>query len=255
LSILDSDGDHKVLEKGLTDTMKIHSVSHQGVGREANEDCYIVRQFDHGSVLLAVADGMGGHAAGERASQIATAILDGFDPDSAAIEEHLAELVQAAKSKVSKISAEDPALEGMGTTLTVAFVKDGLVHWIHVGDSRFYLFREGMLAQVTEDHSVPGLLLREGEITKEEARVHPLRNMIYSFIGREDLEADMGSFEVSQNDLILLSTDGLHDTLPEQMMESILRSPARLKDKLDNLSQAAINAGSRDDITVVAVET
>jgi protein phosphatase len=234
--------------------MKTYSISQKGPERAINEDHFLVKHFHNGAVILAVADGMGGHAAGERASQIAVGALDGLDPESQTMEIHLLELVQTARHNVCTTSAEEEGVRGMGTTLTIAFVRDGILHWIHVGDSRLYLYREGALVQVTEDHTVSGLLLRGGEITEEEAKTHPLRNTLISCIGRDDFEADMGVFEVAGHDVLILSTDGLHDTLSEERMEFILGSKTELKDQLSGLVHAALSAGAGDDITVVAVE-
>lgn len=234
--------------------MKAHFFSNQGPARNRNEDRFVVKEFKNGAVLLAVADGMGGQAGGEKASQIAAASLEGFDESSEEIENHLIEIVHAAKHKVREASAEDASLEGMGTTLTVAFIRDGMVYWIHVGDSRFYLFREGILVQVTEDHNFPGLLLRAGEISEEEARIHPLRNMLFSCIGCGDFEVDMGSFDILPGDVLMLSTDGVHDSITESDMQAVLASKTDLSERLQSLVHKALSAGGRDDATVVAYE-
>jgi protein phosphatase len=234
--------------------MKAYSATHKGLVREDNEDRAIVRQFGNGAVLLAVADGMGGRAAGERAAQIVADSLDAFDPDTESVEGHLGQLIQAAKQRIAEESDQHPAHRGMGTTLTAAFIRSGAVHWIHIGDSRLYLFREGVLVRVTEDHTIPGLLLREGEIDEEAARVHPLRNILLNCIGCGDFNADTGMFELKEGDLLVLSTDGLHGMAPEEEIASLLRSTIDLKDKLDALILAALNAGGRDNVTVVALE-
>lgn len=236
-------------------TMTIGYATRKGLAREENEDRFLAKKFENGAALLAVADGMGGQAAGERASQMVVSIFDGLNPDAPEMEAHLVELVRTARRKICEASAEDESLKGMGTTLTLAFVKDSVAQWIHVGDSRLYLFREEMLIQVTEDQNVAGLLLRAGEITPEEARVHQLRNMLFSHLGREDFELDMGSLNLSPGDVLVLSTDGLHDSLTESQVEAILYSNADLQDRVRSLVQAALEAGARDDATVVVVET
>jgi protein phosphatase len=148
----------------------------------------------------------------------------------------------------------DPALWGMGTTMTLTFVSDGVVYWAHVGDSRLYLFSGGDIDQITEDDTIPGLLLGDGEITKEEARVHPNRNFLFEFIGCGEFEVHTGSFDVQKGDLLLLSTDGLHDEVPEETIVSVLRSNGNLEEKLEALVSAALDAGSTDNITVVGAE-
>ncbi|MCK8604211.1 PP2C family protein-serine/threonine phosphatase [Desulfoferrobacter suflitae] len=234
--------------------LNAYSLTHRGMVRKTNEDRSLIQKFAGGDVLLAVADGMGGHAAGERAAQIAVESLNLIRPESPDIEDQLVERLLAARRMILDITAKDPALQGMGTTLTVALVGNGTVHWTHVGDSRLYLFRENELVQVTDDHTFPGHLVKEGEISREEARAHPLRSMLLSCIGCEQFEMDTGTFDIAAGDLLLLSTDGLHDGVPEQHIISILRSNTGLKQKLDALMDAALAAGGRDNITVVAAE-
>jgi protein phosphatase len=131
---------------------------------------------------------------------------------------------------------------------------NGTVTWAHVGDSRLYVFREEKLTRVTEDDTIPGLLLAEGDITQEEARVHPLKNVLFDCLGRGDFEATAGKFEIQEDDLLLLSTDGLHDEVSEKKMISILLLDKDLQGKLEDLVSAALDAGGRDNITVVGAE-
>ena len=234
--------------------MKTFSVTHQGRVREKNEDMHFVKKFHDGSVLLGVFDGLGGQAAGEKASESARESMEEFDPYSQSMERHLVELMQIANRSILDMVDEIPDLRGMGTTMTIAYAGNGSVTWAHVGDSRLYVFREGQLTRITEDDTIPGLLLAEGEITKEEARVHPLKNALFECIGRGDFEATAGSFELEENDLLLLSTDGLHDEVSEKEMISTLLSKEDLEERLEALVSAALEAGGRDNITVVGAE-
>ena len=234
--------------------MKVHFITQPGFAREHNEDRLLVRDFGNGTILAAVSDGMGGHAAGELAAQLVVEALNDFDPGLVSIEPHLVDLVHSARRKMLKALASNTALEGMGATLSAAFLKDSLAHWIHVGDSRLYLQRHGMLIQITEDHTLPGFLLAEGELTKEEARTHQLRHVLLNCIGSEPFHASTGTLEVMERDLLLLSTDGLHDMLPEEEMESILSAKADLAERLGELCRVALAAGGNDDMTVVGIE-
>lgn len=117
-------------------------------------------------MLLAIADGMGGHAAGEVASEIVIDVFKDLDPHVKAMKSHLAKLLQKASLRVQKRAFEDSSLEGMGTTLSVVLVRNEKAYWIHVGDTRIYLFRDSRLSQITEDHTMPQFLVKEGEITK-----------------------------------------------------------------------------------------
>ncbi len=215
---------------------------------------HFVKVFDDGSALLGVFDGLGGQAAGEKASERAKESMEAFDPYRQSMERHLVELMQIANRNILDMVDEIPDLRGMGTTMTIAYAGDGGVTWAHVGDSRLYVFRDGQLMRITEDDTIPGLLLAEGEITKEEARVHPLKNALFECIGRGDFEATAGSFKLEKEDLLLLSTDGLHDEVSEKEMISILLLEKDLKEKLESLVSAALEAGGRDNVTVVGAE-
>jgi protein phosphatase len=234
--------------------MKTFSITDQGRVRDTNEDVSFVKEFDDGSALLGVFDGLGGQAAGDMASERARESLEEFNPHSHSLERHLVELMQVANRSILDLVDEAPKLQGMGTTMTVAYVGNGTVTWAHVGDSRLYVFREGKLKRVTEDDTIPGLLLAEGEITQEEARVHPLKTVLFDCIGRGDFEANAGKFEIQEDDLLLLSTDGLHDEIPEKEMISILLLDKDLQGKLEALVSAALDAGGSDNITVVGAE-
>jgi serine/threonine protein phosphatase PrpC len=234
--------------------MKTFSMTHQGRVRDKNEDMCFVKEFEDGTVLVGVFDGLGGQAGGDKASERARDSLAEFNPDSQSLERHLVELMQIADRGILDMVDQVPDLNGMGTTMTVAHVGDGNVTWAHVGDTRLYLFREGKLQRITEDDTIPGLLLAEGEIDQEEARVHPLKNVLFDCLGRGDFEAHAGRFEVQEKDILLLSTDGLHDELPEEEMLSILLLNKDLQATLEALVSAALEAGGTDNITVVGVE-
>ena len=234
--------------------MNIYCVTRQGKKRPNNEDQLLYKQYNNDTVLLAIADGMGGHAAGEVASEIAIDVINDLDPNVETMELHLAELMQKASLRVQKRAFEDSTLEGMGTTLSVVLVRNKNAYWIHVGDTRIYLFRDGLLSQITEDHTVPQLLVKEGEISKEEARLHPLHHVLLNCVGPDEYEADQGSFLVAGKDLLLLSTDGLHDALSDADMEFILGRNTDLKERVNDLVSAALLAGGKDDITVITME-
>lgn len=234
--------------------MKIFSATHRGFVRKTNEDRLLVKEYVGSAALLAVADGLGGHKGGEYAAQMAISALENLDTHSPDIERDLVQLVRTANRNISEASARNPTLKKMGTTLTAALVRDGAAHWVHVGDSRLYLFREEILLQITEDHTPLGILVRGGEITKEEARRHPLHNLLRSCLGREEYEVDSGALELRTADLLLFTTDGLHDSIPEEEIVSLLKVDTSLETRVDALVEAALTAGGRDNITVVAVE-
>jgi protein phosphatase len=234
--------------------MKIFSKTHRGFRRDANQDRFLVKEFSNDCVLLAVADGAGGEAKGERAAEISKGSLANFDRDSEAIEAQFVKLMRAADQEIVEIVEEEPDLKGMGSTMTAAFVREGVVSWSHVGDSRLYLFRGDELTQITEDDTMAGFLLEEGEITKEEARNHPGRNFLFEFIGCGQLEPGSGNFALQEHDVLLLTTDGLHDKITEEVIVSILRSETDLGEKLETLVSTALELSGKDNVTVVGME-
>jgi PPM family protein phosphatase len=219
--------------------------------REANEDAYFV-----GANLVAVADGMGGHLAGEVAS--ATALepvqaLDGihFDDGKAAIEA-LRDAVVRANDTVSRMAEDDPSYRGMGTTLTAAIVEGRRVHLAHVGDSRAYLLRGERFSQLTDDHTLVQHLVDEGQITPEEAATHPQRSIITRAIGvSREIDVDTISLELDPGDQLLLCSDGLTGVISD---DDIARELAQGDDPdatLDRLVEAANRGGGPDNITAV----
>ena len=235
--------------------MKSFAIQHRGLVREDNQDLFFVKEFDDGSILLAVADGLGGMVGGKRAAEMAKESLSNFNPAGQAVEAHIEELMQEANRRIMETVEKEPDLEGMGTTMTAAWVSNGTVCWAHVGDSRLYLFRGDELRQITEDDTMAGFLFSEGELTKEEARIHPGNKFVFQCIGGSgEFEADKGSFKVQAGDLLLCSTDGLHDEIPEEEIVLALRSDKDVEEKMDDLLSAALAAGGEDNIAVVIVE-
>jgi len=234
--------------------MKTAAVSHVGLAKGQNQDRFLIKEFSASSVLVAVADGAGGTPVGEEASAVVIEALNDFQPDSQTPETNLVRLMQEADKKIFAIVEKEPDLKGMGSTLTAAFVRRETVFWAHVGDSRLYLFRGDEISQITEDDTMAGFLLTEREITKEEARVHPGRNFLFDFIGGGEFEEETGSFPLRKDDLLLLTTDGLHDRVPEETLVSILRSKSGLDKKLDTLVSTVLEKGGKDNVTVVGVE-
>lgn len=229
--------------------METAAATHPGKTRTGNQDAYLVRRFDQGA-LLAVADGAGGQAAGERASGAALEILGGFTPGKA-VERRLAELILEAHVEINEIAEKDPGLSGMAATLTAVFVSPQEARFAHVGDSRLYLFRGGKLKPVTEDHTVPGMLFRNGEITEEQARKHPLGNVLLKCVGCKQCEPDTGRLELKSGDVILVCSDGLYKEVPEHVIAATLKTGAPLQDLADALIEKALDAGGRDNVTAV----
>lgn len=216
--------------------------------RDHNEDAYIVEP-----PLYAIADGMGGANAGEVASQLA---LETIGDMQRAGETTLDDEVREANRVVFVRSGEDAKFAGMGTTVTAALASANALHLVHVGDSRAYLLRAGSLRQLTRDHTLVDRMVEAGEISRDEADVHPHRNVLIRALGTEpkvDVEAlDLGLLE---GDQILICSDGLHDMVTEEQIGAILDiARGAPQDAADRLVRAANRAGGIDNITAIVLE-
>ncbi len=201
-----------------------------------------------------VADGMGGHAAGEIASRMmAETAVSVIGAQANVSELTLKKAILQANDAIRRLADEKPEYDGMGTTATL-FHREGMNgFWAHVGDSRLYLWREGILRQITRDHSLVSELVAKGTITPAEARNHPQRNVITRAVGVErELLVDTGSFPLQAGDILLLCTDGLTTVVPDEMIGDIL-SGKQWEDKARVLVERALEAQSRDNITAVVV--
>jgi serine/threonine protein phosphatase PrpC len=207
--------------------------------------------------LFAIADGMGGAQAGEVASRLAAAVLRESDGAGAG-EARVAELIREANRRVFERANEDATTEGMGTTMTVALVDEGrgALTIGHVGDSRAYRLRSGVLDQLTEDHSLVQELVRSGKLSPEEAGVHPQRAVITRAVGTEpDVDVDTFTVEAEAGDLYLLCSDGLTDMVNEDIVHAaVVAHRGDLDAAARALVAAANRVGGEDNITVVLFE-
>jgi PPM family protein phosphatase len=218
-----------------------------GRQRRDNEDSAFAR-----APVFVVADGMGGAQAGEVASRIAVEAFEQGLPDSGSPEERLAERVREANTQIYERSRTDRGRAGMGTTLTAAYVDETHVAIAHVGDSRAYLFRDGSLQRLTQDHSLVDELVRRGKLTEEQAAEHPQRSIITRALGPEpDVEVDTWTYPARAGDVILLCSDGLTSMISEERVKAILADHDNLDAVADALIREANEAGGRDNITVV----
>ena len=236
----------------MNELQQVYKATDVGLVRKGNEDNLLV--FDK---VYAVADGMGGEAAGEVASQLlVNTVQEKLAGRERIGEAELCEAVREANGAIRHYVAEHPGCEGMGTTATLLHIdeQERQACWAHVGDSRLYLLRCGAVAveQITRDHSYVEDLVREGTITPEEAKKHPQRNMLTRAVGvMENLAVDSGQLAVQDGDIFLLATDGLMKHVEDEAITRILR------EAVDNPAQAlldaALAAGGTDNITVVVV--
>lgn len=201
--------------------------------------------------MLVVADGMGGNSGGGLAAETAIDVLDSRIGNERVDAQALAGLVLQAGEAVTAQAASNADLEGMGTTLLVVVVRDGQVFWAHAGDSRLYRLGGGALTQVTRDHRFLQDLLDSGDVTLAELPRHPLRSVLDQCVGCPGLEPDCGGFPVSDGDLLVLTTDGVHDHVDQGRMLRILNSEHDLAEMAQRLISEAVEGGSTDDLSVV----
>ncbi len=231
--------------------MQIESITHQGLLRKNNEDRHLVNVLDKECALLVIADGMGGHAAGEVAAELALESFEAYRPGGPDIGAELLDQIEEAQKSVIERSRAVPSFRGMGTTLTALFVTGGSAFWVHVGDTRIYHLHEGSLIRITEDHTIAGMLLKKGEITREQARLHPYGSVLTRCVGCERHEPDAGAFGLTEGDFVLLSSDGLHDLMTDEQIAAVLSARIPMTEKLDRMLSACLKAGGRDNITAV----
>ncbi len=226
------------------------TATHQGMVRQNNEDSVYPETSgeSHGKTTLVVADGMGGHVAGEVASRLAV--------NAAASNELLpSDRVAAGNRAIREQVARDPSLEGMGTTMTlVSLDEDGTATFAHVGDSRAYLLRRGDLRQLTEDHTVAAEYVAQGKISAEEAASHPQRHMLTRTLGlTRFVNIDEIEIPLEPSDRLLLCSDGLNEMVADDDIATVLSGP-NVDDVAWELVEKANGAGGVDNVTVIVVD-
>jgi len=235
--------------------MKAYGFSHQGYVRENNEDRFLINLISDTTCLLAVADGMGGRAGGEVASQMVMAAVSDFVSHLSLPSEYLLQdTILQANSAIAEKSSRHPELTGMGTTATLAWIAGGTVYWSHVGDSRLYHFRGHSLRQITRDHNLAGTMVEQGIFTAEQARSSWERNMLMQCVGCPECNPDIGRFQIYKAELLLLCTDGLSGGVSPKTINTRLSASADVQDKAESLINDALQAGGKDNVTVIVVE-
>ena len=228
---------------------KVYHATHVGKVRKNNEDALICIDPE----IFVVADGMGGQAAGEVASQILIDTVKNFLPviPEPLNEDILQKAILKANAAILREVEKNPAYKGMGTTATILHIYNRRAYYAHVGDSRIYRLKNKNLEQITEDHSYVEELVRAGEITADEAKVHPMKNILTRAVGAvEDIEVDTASVTVEIGDIFLLCTDGLTNMVDDETIKKILLTSTN---PAENLIQAALKGGGNDNISVIVV--
>lgn len=237
--------------------MMFYSNTDIGMIRDLNED-YYDNLIDENWALFVVADGMGGHKAGEVASMMAVETIkktmsEKMTKDGNRLED-LEEAIQIANDKIHQYSEKSPECRDMGTTIVTALVEDNHLYLANVGDSRAYLLNEHGFKQISRDHSLVNEMLASGSITEEEAKNYSRKNIITRSVGLEgDVEAETLALELNAGDQLLLCTDGLNGLVEDSVIEETLRKDVDLEEKVEHLIDLANDNGGNDNITVTLV--
>lgn len=236
----------KRLFTGLTDP---------GLLRSVNQDAYYI---DPDGRFFIVADGMGGHAGGQEASRIATQVMQEYLNEHWHLSNSSRALLEDAFLKANQAILQDqathPERSDMGTTAVVIMFREEKSWYGHIGDSRLYRLRGAKLDQITEDHTWVARAMKAGDLTPDQARIHPWRHILSKCLGREDVRhIDVHPLELQDNDRLLLCSDGLTEELPDHLIASHLKSIRVCEKAASALVNAAKDKGGRDNITVVIV--
>ena len=232
--------------------MKFYAMTDIGRLRPLNEDAHYLPAA--GERFCAVADGMGGHNAGEVASALAIKVFsknmrdaaDAIGPDT------LLAAVLRANNAVYREAVQDEAKSGMGTTFSALAAADGQAYIAHVGDSRIYLIRRGTIMQLTMDHTLVEEMVLKGMLTMREARVHPKRNIITRALGTEpEVEVDLLQLELTAGDVFFLCSDGMSNMVQDKHILAVAQAGGTWQDKLRRLVAAALENGGQDNITAM----
>lgn len=240
--------------------MKSVSLTHTGMVRKENQDSVINLRDMKGNYFIGVADGMGGHKAGDVASRTLTEELIRFfrkadkrkcyqDP------EYLKGVIRQINKRIYELSRSQTDYEGMGTTLTLCMTNGKFGRICQVGDSRAYIVGEGGIHQITRDQSLVQFMVDNNQITPEEARVHPSRHVILSAVGtEEDVDIDMYAFTIQKGEKILICSDGLSDNFTDEELYGIIRSNPNVKRCVVELIEQANRRGGTDNISAIIFE-
>lgn len=236
--------------------MKSFYLTDAGMVRDHNEDSVIIVKNDEGSYLMAIADGMGGHSAGEVASSIAIRYLGKHFKESfrsmskVDAVNWIRDVVDEINTLIFQYEKDHPESKGMGTTLVMAVLTEEYLLFGNVGDSSGFVMKDEKLHKVTYDHTLVNLLVSAGELTKEEASVHPKKNVLMKALGASlDIDVDIFDCDMDISE-VLLSSDGLTGMLDREQIEKVLLGEGSVEDKVLKLVQKANNRGGTDNISV-----
>ncbi len=230
----------------------IAACTHTGLVQKANEDRYLVRTMDDGALLLAVADGLGGDVGSDDAAESARSRLSVLDNLPAGREtQFLDTIAKDLDECIHKKAQCHPRLTYMATTLVCTVLRSDVIHWVNTGDSRFYVFRDKKLLQISQDQTLAKFLVEKGELKAEDADDHYSSEILDQCLGYGGCEPETGRLKVKKDDLIILATDGLYKMIDQELMLNILNSTKSLEQKMTALMDAVFSSGGKDNITLI----
>ena len=267
-------------------SVKSFGVTDCGKVRQSNEDQFLIAELtkamrvwqtslpepklqvgEERAHLFLVADGMGGHQAGERASAMAVAAIENFtlntfrwffasdDAGAQKVLTHFQSALEQADASIAEEASEHPELKGMGTTVTMAFQLGAQLCLVHVGDSRAYAFRGGSLHQLTQDHTMVAELVRSGTLREDQVAAHPFRHVITNVVGGPNVgvKVQARAFEMQAGDRLMLCSDGLTEMVNDDAIAAVFGAEQDPEAAARTLLKQALDAGGRDNITVLVV--
>lgn len=239
--------------------LKTFSITDIGVMRKVNQDYIYTSEQPVGHLpnLFLVADGMGGHNAGDYASKVTVETI--VEQIAASAEQDpvraFRESIREANRLIRTLAEQAPEMEGMGTTVVAASIAGSRLSVANVGDSRLYVVNHREIRQITRDHSWVGEMVQRGGIRREDARNHPKKNIITRAVGaEEEIQADFFTVQLEEGDTVLMCTDGLTNMLEDERIRMILAQSSDLVEKTENLVRTANDNGGRDNISVILIE-
>ena len=226
--------------------------SHIGYSRPSNQDRFVIHPLKDGAVLIALADGLGGERAGDRASETVCAEILKIEHIPAGEEEKaLAHLARVLDMEIRDLGRREPDMRGIGTTLIMALVREFSVWWLHIGDSRLYVFRHPRLDRITEDQTLARFLIKENILDPEDAPDHYSRHIMDQFVGCGYCEAESGSFGICSGDALVLASDGVYRYLSETTLAAVLGKPAAPDRQCSEIVETVLKDGGKDNLTIM----
>lgn len=240
----------KITYSGKTDKGRV---------RKANEDYFANEKISDNEYLFIVADGMGGHQAGDVASRLGTLtfidVYKSLRENDNTIVDSMQQSIKEANATILAKASSDLSKKGMGTTFSALVIYDMKAHIIHVGDSRIYLIRNEEIQKITTDHTFVEKMMEEGRLSEEEARNHPQKNILYMSLGARESFAPIviSDFDVNNGDLFIMCSDGLNNMVPDDLIKEYSLSHSSPKELVEELTKLANDRGGTDNITIQAV--